>query len=128
MRTISQNQAKKLVLESRAVQVAVLQQARYIQGFKVSSCAQWLDLLNPSVIQELNLKEHGLEFAAENLITIGLNPDGDHVFLSHNSVDGKHISDADKSSYTDFKVKMLKYAKLLNKVFESRAPKLVEHN
>ena len=119
---------KVLVLETRDAPGGCAATSEIHPGFKVSSCAQWLDLLNPSVIQELNLKEHGLEFAAENLITIGLNSEGNHVFLSHDSVDGKNISDEDKSAYIDFKVKMLKYAKLLNKVFESRAPKLVEHN
>ncbi len=117
-----------LVLEAREAPGGCAATNEIHPGFNVSACAQWLDLLNPSLIQELKLEKYGLQFAAKNLKTIGLNSDGNHVFLSHDSVDGKNISDEDKTSYIDFKVKMLKYAKLLKKVFESRAPKLVEHN
>ena len=100
----------------------------FADGFRVSSCAQWLYQFNPSIRAELKLDQYGYELAAENLSTIALAADGDHLTLSSSGLGGTNVSEPDKKAYELFMKQMLKFSGLLAKASERRVPKLLEAN
>jgi len=83
-------------------------------GKKVSSCAQFLNQLNGSVEKDLNLASHGLKMAANNVPTIALNADGNHLTLTSTTASGANISADDAAAYTKFMRYMRDYASTLN--------------
>ena len=73
---------KVLVLERNEQVGGAAVTREFADGFSVSSCAQWLYQFNPSIRAELKLDQYGYELAAENLSTIALAADGNHLTLS----------------------------------------------
>lgn len=100
----------------------------FAEGFQVSRCAQWVHQLSPTVQQDLRLAQHGLSYAAENLGTISLRQEGEHLRLEGDQVSGADVGAEDQEAYRLFRRKMLKYAKLMHKLYSTRPPKLVEHD
>ena len=119
---------KVLVLESRAVPGGCAATHEFAPGFNVSSCAQWLYQLSPKVVSDLKLPQHGLVYAAEGLATIALDDTGDHLHLQGDSASGGGVSIEDQKAYALFRKKMRKYAKLMKTAYDTRPPKLVEHD
>ncbi len=64
---------KVLVLEANDVPGGAASTREFSPGYSVSGCANWLYQLNPDVVKELGLR---LDYAARDLDTIGLSPDG----------------------------------------------------
>ncbi|MCR8923164.1 NAD(P)/FAD-dependent oxidoreductase [Dasania sp. GY-MA-18] len=96
-------------------------------GFSVSACAQWMYSLNPTIAKDLNLASHGLQYAAKNLHSIALAKDAKHVTITgEGGVEG--VSAQDKAAYREFRRKMGKFSKLLDKLFTVRPPKVIENN
>ncbi|MCH8060346.1 MAG: NAD(P)/FAD-dependent oxidoreductase [Proteobacteria bacterium] len=91
----------------------------FADGFSVSACAHLLYQLQPSVRKDLKLKP---QLVAEDMTTIALDEDGEHVRLSGNSVTG--VSDDDASSYRAFHKRMVRFAGLLNTYFNKAPPRL----
>tara|TARA_B110000305_G_scaffold241875_1_gene318054 strand:- start:1986 stop:3548 length:1563 start_codon:yes stop_codon:yes gene_type:complete len=119
---------KVLVLEARSTPGGCAATHEFSPGFKVSSCAQWLYQLSPTVVSDLKLKQHGLTYAAEGLATLALDEGGDHLRLQGDLAEGGGISAEDQKAYPIFRKKMRKYAKLMKTAYEVRPPKLVEHD
>ena len=119
---------KVLVLEANEALGGAAATREFTPGYKVSSCAHWLTHLSPGVSKDLALERHGLQLAARDLDSIGLDPDGAHITVTGNSVTGSAVSDTDKKAYTDFHRKTIKFSRLLAKAFAVRPPKLVESN
>ena len=53
----------------------------FAPGFRVSACAHLLHLMPRSLVKELALRTHGLEFAVERLPSMALSGDGAHLSL-----------------------------------------------
>jgi phytoene dehydrogenase-like protein len=117
---------KVLVLEANATTGGGAITREFSPGYSVSACAQWLNQLSPQVIQDMNLSRHGFELAAQGLDSIGLSPDGLHVSVTKNGVEGASVDASDQEAYQEFHRKTLKFAKLLANAFTVRPPKLVE--
>lgn len=100
----------------------------FAPGFSVSACAQWLDQLSSVVSADLELEKNGLELAARDLASIALGADGRHLSLLGDSVEAEGLSRDEQQTYKTFHKQMLRFAKLLEKVFLQRAPALVESN
>ncbi len=100
----------------------------FAPGFSVSSCAQWLNQLNPEIIRELSLEKHGLQWAARNLASVSLDAGGRHLVLQGEQLEGERLTARDRESYPSFRRRMLRYAKLLATACGTRPPKLVESN
>lgn len=81
-----------------------------MEGFRISSGAQFLNQLHPTIIKDLNLEAHGLSLAAKDISTIALHANGDHMTLSRSAVSGGGISDDDKAAYAAFMARMSDYA------------------
>jgi len=104
---------KVVVLEAQNQVGGAAVTSELSSGKKVSSCAHYLNQLNPKVANDLNLSAHGLKLSASNIATIALNGDGNHMFLSRNSVKGGGINDGDADNYRTFMALMHEYAETL---------------
>ena len=92
---------------------------KFANGFSVSACAHLLYQLQPEVRKDLNLK---LAFASEDMTTIALSEDGNHVRLSSESVTG--VSSDDAARYRDFRKRMTRFSDLLRKYLNKAPPRL----
>lgn len=115
-----------LVLEANETAGGAASTREFAPGYFVSGCAQWLQQLNPELLTELDLRGHGLHYAARDLDSIGLSAAGQHVVIGADGVIGDGLSDQDKAAYLLFQTRMIKFASLLDRVFARRPPKLVE--
>ncbi len=97
-------------------------------GYSVSACAHLLHLLHPQIISDLSLTEHGLKLAATNLNTIALAQNGDHLTINGKSVSGIGLSSSDQAAYIEFQDKLRPFARILQKSFMVRPPRLVHKN
>src|SRR6185436_12687053 len=87
-----------LVLEAadRVGGAAITRELR--SGYRVSACAHLLYLLDAGVHRDLNLGAHGLKLARENLKTVALGRDGQHLVLDGGRVEAGALGDADKTA------------------------------
>lgn len=91
----------------------------FTEGYSVSACAHLLYQLQPEVRKELKLTPR---LASEDMTTIALGEDGNHLRLKTDSVEG--VSDEDATQYRDFRKRMTRFAKLLRKYFNKTPPRL----
>jgi phytoene dehydrogenase-like protein len=91
----------------------------FADGFSVSACAHLLYQLQPSVRKELKLKP---KLAAENMSTVALGEDGEHVRVSGRAVTGAGARDAEQ--YQAFYRRMTRFANLLRSVLNKTPPRL----
>jgi len=91
----------------------------FTDGFAVSACAHLLYQLQPSVRKELKLSP---KLASEDMTTIALDDDGEHVRISGKTVTG--ALDGDAESYRKFYKRMTRYSDLLRTYFNKTPPRL----
>lgn len=96
----------------------------FAPGFRVSACAHLLNLLDASVADELRLASHGLKLAHENLKTIALAEDGDHLQIDGSRVTGGGVSDSDKAALVKYRQRMHRFANLLGGLYKNQPPRL----
>jgi phytoene dehydrogenase-like protein len=97
-----------LVLEAKDQVGGAAITRSFADGYSVSACAHLLYQLQPKVMKDLGIK---VDYAAKNMETIGLSPDGQHVRLNGNRVEG--VNEADAESYDVFHKRMTRFADLL---------------
>ena len=117
-----------LVLEANEQPGGCAATREFAPGYSVSSCAQWLNQLHPAVVKDLALEQHGLRWAARDLASVSLDADGNHLFRLGNALQGDGLSPAERDAYRAFHQKTARYVRVLARLFEARAPKLVESN
>ena len=108
-----------LVLEANEQVGGAAVTREFADGYSVSACAHLLYQLQPSVCKDLKLSP---ELASEDMTTIALGDDGQHVRLQGRSVEG--VSDADAESYRGFHKRMTRFADLLRTYFNKTPPRL----
>ncbi len=108
-----------LVLEANEQVGGAAVTREFADGYSVSACAHLLYQLQPSVRKDLKLSP---ELASEDMTTIALGDDGQHVRIQGKSVDG--VSDADTDSYRGFHKRMTRFADLLRTYFNKTPPRL----
>lgn len=91
----------------------------FADGFAVSACAHLLYQLQPAVRKDLKLNP---ALAAEDMTTIALGEDGEHVRIKGDTVAG--VDDADADSYREFQGRMTRYANLLRRYLNKPPPRL----
>ena len=89
--------------------------------YKVSAGAHLLHLLRPEVLNELGLS---LNLAADNLGTIALAENGQHVSLGSSTIGGMDVSADDIAAYPQFKTRMLDFAKTLAPLMLKKPPRI----
>jgi phytoene dehydrogenase-like protein len=114
---------KVLVLESAAVAGGGAVTTEFAKGYKVSAVAHLLNLLDPRVEQGLGLN---ISFAATNISTTALSPNGDHLVLQGNygeAISGS-ISEADRASWTELRQKLMRFGAVLRPIKAMTPPRL----
>lgn len=111
-----------LVLEA-AEQVGGASASRQLApGFQVSAVAHLAHQLNPAVLQELQLENHGLRFASSDIGAVALGDEG-HLFLSGNRVSGA-VSDDDAKAFGEFHDQMVRFKQVLEHLYNAKPPRL----
>ncbi len=105
-----------LVLEANELVGGAAITRSFADGYSVSACAHLLYQLQPQVTKDLGLK---IDYAATNMETIALSPDGRHVRLAGDRVDG--VDDADSESFKGFYKRMTRFADLIQP-YMNKAP------
>ncbi len=113
---------KVVVLEARDTVGGMASTSEFAPGFKVSNGAQYATMLNTQVMRDLGIS---LEYAAKDLPTVVINPDGNNLRMSGDTVSG-NLSDSDKAQFSEFKAHTRKFAKVLSGALKVRPPKVVE--
>lgn len=94
-------------------------------GFNVSACAHLSYLLDAKIAKELNLASHGLSTVRENIKTIALQPEGEHLVLNGGKLEAGRVSDADRAALATHHALMLKFAKVLGKQHNRKPPRIL---
>ncbi|MGB5256691.1 MAG: NAD(P)/FAD-dependent oxidoreductase [Woeseiaceae bacterium] len=108
-----------LVLEANEQVGGAAVTREFANGYSVSACAHLLYQLQPEVRKELKLAP---ELSSEDMLTIALAEDGEHVRLAADSVAG--VSDKDASNYAEFRRRMTRFSDLLRKYLNKAPPRL----
>ena len=108
-----------LVLEANEQVGGAAITREFADGYSVSACAHLLYQLQPEVRKELKL---ATRLASEDMTTIALSEDGNHVRLSADGVEG--VSDEDAEQYRRFRKRMTRFSDLLRKYFNKPPPRL----
>ncbi len=116
---------KVAVLEAAESVGGAASTREFSEGFSVSACAHVLHLLHPDVSSELGLARHGLVLASNNMKTVSLSPEGDHVTIDGASVTGVSVSAGDQDALRSFHARMVKFGQLLGRHLAVRPPRLV---
>ena len=112
-----------LVLEANAQVGGAAVTREFAAGYSSSACAHLLYQLQPEVRKELGLSP---QFATEDMTTIALAEDGQHLRIAADSVEG--VSDEDAAQYRDFRKRMTRFADLLRTYLNKRPPRLGTRN
>ena len=108
-----------LVLEANSQVGGAAITREFADGYSVSACAHLLYQLQAEVRKDLKLSP---KLASDDMATIALSEDGQHVRISGTSVAG--VSDSDADSYHEFQNRMIRYANLLKPYLNKAPPRL----
>ena len=112
-----------LVLEAASQVGGAAVTREFADGFSVSACAHLLYQLQPEIRKELGLK---LRYASEDMATIALGADGEHVRLTLTKAEG--VSDRDAEQYKRFRKRMARFADVLRAQLNRTPPRLGTHD
>ena len=110
-----------LVLEAAEVPGGLAASREFHPGFK-TTIAHTISHLSPEIVDDLDLPAHGLRFASDPLMTIGLEKDGAHVTVDSGGVTG--VGDADADSYSAYLRMMNRFAAALRPFWLKAMPRI----
>src|SRR5210317_1242321 len=114
---------KVLVLEANDQVGAAAVTREFADGYSTSACAHLLYQLQPEVRKELKLSP---QLATEDMATIALAEDGQHLRITGDSVAG--VSEDDAEQYRRFRKHMTRFADLLRTYLNKPPPRLGTRN
>ncbi len=103
---------KVLVLEAADQVGGAAVTREFAPGFRVSSGAHLLHVLDPVVARDLGLASHGLSFARSGLDTVAL-ADGEPLVLNGAEVRSGTVSAADRATLAEYVARQRRYAAVL---------------
>src|SRR5829696_1956664 len=112
---------KVLTLERRAIVGGSVVTESFGDGFTVDS-VQTGGVLRPDIVKDLKLASHGLQVDSARKPFISLQPDGNHLILSGESI--KRFSEKDAARWGEFVRFMNKSANILDKAYSTIMPRL----
>jgi phytoene dehydrogenase-like protein len=120
---LAQSGKQVLLLEANEQVGGAAITREFADGYSVSACAHLLYNLQPSVRKDLKLRPN---LASEDMMTIALDDDGEHVRLKGDKVTG--AKDGDAETYKAFHKRMTRFADLLGKYLNKTPPRLGTKN
>jgi phytoene dehydrogenase-like protein len=117
---------RKVTVLEAADQVGGLAATReFAPGFK-ASVAHLLYLLDESIAKELALESNGLKFAANDLQTIALGEDDNHIGIGSDRIEGAGLSQEDRNAYTEYRRFMAKFAAVIGALHNQIPPRITQ--
>jgi len=116
---LAQAGKRVLVLEANQQVGGAAITREFTEGYSVSACAHLLYQLQPEVRKELKI---ATRLVSEDMTTIALGEDGNHLRLRTDSVEG--VSDEDAEQYRSFRKRMKRFSDLLRKYFNKTPPRV----
>jgi len=110
---------KVLVLEANEQVGGAAITREFSEGYSVSACAHLLYQLQPEVRKDLKLSAR---LSSEDMTTIALAEDGNHLRITADAVEG--VSDEDAEQYRGFRKRMTRFSDLLRKYLNKTPPRL----
>jgi phytoene dehydrogenase-like protein len=111
-----------LVLEAAAQVGGAAITREFAPGFRISAGAHLLHLMPATLLRELKLESHGLQWAHQDLPTTALPVQGAPLTLHQGHVQG--LSAADAAAYAAYLARMHKFAQALAPAFSKVPPRL----
>ena len=93
-------------------------------GFRVSSIAHLLYGLDAQVAGDLNLTQHGLAYAQQNLRSVALHPAAEALVFDGDSVSGAGLDAADRDAFQKFVAARRRFAAVLASWHAALPPRL----
>lgn len=119
---------KVLVLERRPIVGGAAVTEELIPGFKFSSCADGLGGLSPTIIRDLNLQQHGLEYLPADPAIFAPQPDGRALTIwrdiNRTVREIEPFSRRDAARYPDFIALVGKVSKLVGALMAVTPPQM----
>ena len=112
---------KVLVLEANDQVGGAAVTREFAEGYSASACAHLLYQLQPRVEKDLGLK---IKLVADDIGTVSLGTDGEHVRLNGNTVSG--VSEDDAACYREFYKRMTRFSDLLRTYFNRTPARLAK--
>jgi len=112
-----------LVLEAREREGGAATTHEFAPGFRVSACAHLLHLMPADVMSELGLAAHGLQLAAQQLPSVALSADGQHLRLGAAGLAGGAPA-ADLAAYAEWQRLLGRLAAALHPALTEPPPRL----
>jgi phytoene dehydrogenase-like protein len=113
-----------LVLEAAAQAGGCAATHEFHPGFKVSSIAHLLYGFDAQVAGDLNLTQHGLAFAQQNLRSAALHPAAEALVFDGDSVSGAGLDAADRDAFQRFVAARRRFAAVLASWHAAPPPRL----
>lgn len=117
---------KVLVLEQSSVLGGGAQTCEFAPGYRVSPVAHLLTMLDPRVEHGLDLRRHGLTYAAKSIASTALSATGDHLVLE--GAYGQHVkgslSAADREAWRTLRDRLMRFASVLSPFKDITPPRL----
>lgn len=95
----------------------------FAPGYR-ASCAHLLYLLDSEISRELALEAQGLELAKTTLDTIALCPDGGHITIGSDRIEGPNLSSEDQAAYTEYRRFMSRFAGIIGSLHNQVPPRI----
>lgn len=95
----------------------------FAPGYR-ASCAHLLYLLDSEISRDLALESRGLELAKTDLETIALCPDGGHLTISGDRVEGPGLSSDDQAAYAEYRRFMSRFAGIIGGLHQQIPPRI----
>ena len=121
-----------LVLERRSITGGAAVTEEIFPGFKFSTCAYTCAGLRPSIIQDLELAQHGLEILSFNPSVLSPLPSGEFVLLWNEAEKSRkeiaRFSKKDAAKYEKFCAQIERLARFMESVFAAPPPNVAASN
>ena len=122
---------KVVVLEARYIVGGACVTEELIKGAKFSSCAFVQGTFRPEIVDELKLRDFGLEMTAPEVQGLAIFPDGSHVCLwkdlDRTVRELERISQRDAQGFLEFGIRLQRFGRLMKPfLFRADPPKRSE--
>lgn len=116
------------VYESRSDVGGMASTREFAEGYKVPGAAHLMHQTDSKIHQSLQLEKHGLTYAASNLKTISINPNGNALVFDDDHISGDDITLREQGQYKEFRKTMKTLAGFFKKSYQTAPPRLGSEN
>jgi phytoene dehydrogenase-like protein len=113
-----------LVVEARPQVGGAALTREFAPGFQVSACAHLLHLMPAELVHDLQLRSHGLKWAAQSMPTTALGAPAAPLAVGLPLATGAEVGAEDAAAYDRYSAQMRRFAQALVPLFSKVPPRL----